>query len=249
MRWAVLLLILLAAPAHPEGPFDPFDAARIDELPGARIPLNAALVDQRGRPTSLRRLAAGRVLVLVPVLHECPNFCGVTLAGLASAITHQPLRPGRDFALVAFGLDPREDAKAAAADLSRLRLAYPVSATIGPAASLRAITEALGYRYAWDARMGQYAHVAAVAVLTPEGRLSGWLYGLAPRPADLKRVIEEAGREKSVSLGERLRLVCFHYDPVTGRYALAIDRLLKGAALATMLVVGISLLRLRRVHG
>lgn len=250
--WLRLLFIpLLCGHARAEEMFDPFGVARIDERPGTHIPLDVPLLDQRGQRTSLRRIAQGRVLLLAPVLHECPNFCGVTLAGLSDAIAAQSLSPGRDFALVAFGIDPRENVRKAARDVQQVQERHPITATatVAPEASIRAVTDALGYHFAWDERVGQYAHVAAIAVVTPEGRLSGWLYGLTPRPAAVTRAIVEARAERTIPLGERLRLLCFHYDPATGRYTPAIDRMLKAAALTTVLLLGAILFRLRKAHG
>lgn len=249
---SLLLMALLPGIAHGQTGFDPFGEARIDERPGALVPLDAPLLDEHGRPTSLRKIADGKPMLLAPVLHDCPNFCGVTLAGLTDAIAGQGLRPGKDFALVAFGLDPHEDPKAAAGDLSRMAARHaigPATATTGPADSIHAVTDALGYRYAWDARIKQFAHVAGVAVLTPEGRLSGWLYGISPRPEAVTRAVAAARVEQPAPIGERLRLLCFHYDPATGRYTPAIDLFLKGAAFATVATVVVLLLRLRKSHG
>lgn len=254
-RIALLLLALfVAAPASAQEPFDPFGVARIDERPGARIPLDLAFTDARGRPTTLRAIGEGKPILLAPVLHDCPNFCGVTLAGLAQAVAAQPLRPGRDFAVVAFGIDPDETADAAADDLARLRATSAgatmrsAEALVGGRQAIRRVTDVLGYRYAWDDRIGQYAHVAAVAVLTPDGRLSSWLYGLAPDPQVLTRAIATARAGRTGSWVEQLLLLCYHYDPATGRYTPAIENILRLAAAATLLALALLVLRLRKRH-
>ncbi|TCM14376.1 protein SCO1/2 [Novosphingobium sp. PhB165] len=251
----MVLALLLAAPAAagPAGEpgFDPFGMARIDERPGAVVPMDAPFRNADGKITNLRELGNGKPVLLIPVLHNCPNICGVTLAGVADAIAGQPLRPGRDFALVAFGIDPRETPKDAATNLSRLndRLGAskigPVFALTGTNSTIHDVTGALGYRYAWDQRIGQYAHVAATAVLTPEGQLSGWLYGLAPRPADLHQAIVDARQDKEARWGDRLLLLCFHYDPVTGRYTASIEKILRLAAAMTVIAIGTLIWRLR----
>ena len=205
-------LLLLAPALLAAAPFDPFDEARIVDRPGAQVPLDARFTDQDGRATTLRRVAAGRPILLAPVLHDCPNICGVTLAGLSDAIAGQASRPGRDVALVAFGIDPAETAADAAADLERLERRRPLEATalVGDAAAVRAVTDALGYRYAYDPRIGQYAHLAATAVLTPDGRLVRWLNGIAPEPAALASAIADARQEKTGGLGDAIALLCFH---------------------------------------
>ena len=245
-------LLLVSGPAAAQTGFDPFRQARIDVRPGAQVPLAAPLVDARGERTTLRQLAAGRPVLLAPVLHECPNMCDVTLAGLARAVAAQRLRPGADFTVVAFGIDPQEGPQAAADDLSRLRQHAParavdaMRAVVGAPGSVRAVTDALGYHYAWDPRIGQYAHAAAVAVLTPDGRLSSWLYGVTPLPGDVQRALEQARAGAEGSWTDQLLLLCYHYDPASGRYTLAITKLLKLAALLTVAALAVLILHLRR---
>lgn len=236
--------------------FDPFREAGIDQRPGAAIPLDLVFRDAQGAETSLRRLGGGKPILLAPVLHHCPNICGVTLSGLAQAVRAQHYRPGLDFAVVAFGIDPREDPPAAADSLATLARAVPQaagegwSALTGEKAAIEAVTAALGYRYGWDARIGQYAHLAAVAVLTPEGRLARWLYGLQPDPTDLALALTEAGKGSIARWGDRLLLLCYHYDPATGRYGSLVAWMLRLAGGVTVVFgagfIGLALLRERR---
>lgn len=255
--WAALVpgLLALAVPAGAaslSGPFDPFGAARIEERRGARIPLDARLHDQSGRAADLRGIAAGRAIVLTPVLHECPNICGVTLAGIADAATgQQRFAPGRDFVVVAFGIDPAETPADAAADLERLRAQRPGGglhpvATVGAERQVRAVTDALGYHYAFDPRIGQYAHAAATAVLTPDGRLVRWLYGLDPDPAALADAVADARAGRTGGFVRQLILLCYHYDPQTGTYSLLIERVVRAAGIVTVLVIAGLILWLRR---
>jgi protein SCO1/2 len=111
---------------------------------------------------------------------------------------------------------------------------------------VRAVTGAIGYRYAYDPQAGQYAHVAAVAVLTSDGRLSRWFGGMAPQPNEVEQALVDATRERTPGLGETIALLCFHYDPLTGRYSLAIERLVKAAAVLSVIVLAFLVWRLRR---
>ncbi|VWX47352.1 SCO family protein [Novosphingobium sp. 9U] len=244
-RLTPLLLALTAA-----APFDPFGAARIDEKPGAAIPLDGAFQDAEGHSTSLRRIAGGKVLVVVPVLHDCPNLCGVTLAGVANAIAAQHrFAARRDFTVVAFGIDPKELPSDAAADLARLRAQrsdLTPAATVGSQASIRQVTDALGYHYAYDPRIGQYAHAAASAVLTPDGRLVRWIYGLNPDPGDLTAAIADAQAGRTGGLLQQLILLCYHYDPQTGAHTLTIERVVQAAGLVTVLLLGGLIVMLRQ---
>jgi protein SCO1 len=228
---AFLFLMLLAV--GPASAFDAFSVAGIDQRPGARVPLDLTFRDERGAPVTLRTLGQGKPVLLAPVLHNCPNICGVTLSGLIEAVRAQSFAAGRDFVIVAFGIDPREGQAEAAKSLSDLRRVFSklpangIHALTGDASSIRTVTDALGYRYGWDARIGQYAHIALVAVLTPDGRLSRWLYGIAPTPTDLRLALTEAGQGKLGTWGDQLLLLCYHYDPETGRYDSLIWRLLQ----------------------
>jgi len=257
MRALSLLLglwALAATPAWAAGPFDPYNLARVMPPEDARAPMNLVFRDQDGRSVTLAGLARGRPLVLAPVQHGCRTLCGLTLQGLAAAVAGQSFRPGRDFTLVAFGIDPREPPAAAVVSLRRLGGDEDgVAALVGDARSVAAVTGSLGYRYAWDPASLQYAHVAGAAVLEPDGRLARWIMGVAPSPADLHEAIDAARRGVGGGIVEQIRLLCFHYDPSTGRYSLAAWRLAQGASAACALAlasgVGLAVWRGRRRRG
>jgi protein SCO1/2 len=251
---AILMALMAVAPAVA---FDPFAQAGIDPRPGAQLPIDGRFRDEAGAVATLRGLGDGKPIVLVPVLHNCPNICGVTLGGLMSAIAAQPYRPGKDFVVVGFGIDPAEGPADAAKTVRNLDQRTPdragIHALTGDAAAIRQVTDALGYRYAYDPGIGQYAHVAATAVLTPDGRLARWLYGVAPDPTDLRLALTEAGQGTIGSFGDQLLLLCYHYDPSTGRYGSVIWLVLRIAGGATVLgfggFIGLALLRERRRRG
>jgi protein SCO1/2 len=197
--------------------------------------------------TTLRRIAGGKPLLITPVQHECPNICGVTLAGITSAIDGQTkYRPGRDFAIVALGIDSREGPAQARDDLQRLAgqradaTWQPVALT-GSAPAIHAVTDALGYRYAWSDQLRQYAHLSGTAVLTPDGKLSSWLYGLSPTPAQLDAALAQASSGRSGGVMQQLLLLCFHYDPQSGRYSLAITEALRLAGIATVVLIALAI--------
>jgi protein SCO1/2 len=250
-RLLVCLLVGLFAVGAVD-PNDPFKAATIIEHPGAPIPLDAPLTTSAGEPTTLRRIAGGKPLLIVPVQHRCPNICGVTLAGIAAAIDGQArYRPGRDFVVVAFGIDPREGPAAARADLARLARQRPGAhwrpvAVTGAQPAIRRVTDALGYRYAWSPALRQYAHMSATAVLTTDGRMSSWLYGLAPTSAEFGQALARARAGRTGGIMRQVLLLCFHYDPRTGRWSLAVIRALRIAGTVTALGIGLALVMLSR---
>ncbi len=240
-----LALSLVAAALIAAGPFDPFNEASIDDRPGAQVPMDLLVIAADGSRTTLRRIAAGKPLLLAPVLHDCPNICGVTLASLADALAAQPRETDREVAVVAFGIDPQETVADAAADrLRNSRLAGTF--VVGNAPQVHAVTDALGYRYAYDPRIRQYAHVAAIAVLTPDGRLVRWLNGIAPDPAVLGRAVADARAGRTGVFARAIGLLCYHYDPETGRYSLAIGRIIRAAALLTALALAVAIFLLSR---
>jgi len=240
-----LALSLAAAALIAAEPFDPFNEASIDDRPGAQVPMDLPVIAADGSRTTLRRIADGKPVLLAPVLHDCPNICGVTLAGLADALAAQPRETDRKVAVVAFGIDPQETVADAAADRlrnSRLTATF----VVGNPPQVHAVTDALGYRYAYDPRIRQYAHVAAIAVLTPEGRLVRWLNGIAPDPAVLGRAVADARVGRTGVFARAIGLLCYHYDPETGRYSLAIGRMIRTAALLTALALAVAIFLLSR---
>lgn len=256
-RFLLLLCLPLLAVLAPvcAMAFNPFEAARIDQKPDAGLPLDNEFVTEDGARQSLKSLAAGRPMLLVPVLHRCPNICGVTLSGLIEAVNAQSFKPGRDFAMVAMSIDPKETTADAVASLEELRRRFPalarnIHAVTGSARAIAAMTDALGYRYAWDQDIGQYAHIAATAVVTPEGHLSRWLYGLSPSPEDLKLALTEAGKGRIGTWTDQILLLCYHYDPTTGQYSPIIWDALRigGAATAVSLAgfLGLAIVRERK---
>ena len=246
------LLAILALATGAVDPNDPFKAAAIVERPGAPIPLDQPFVSAAGKPVTLRQLAAGKSLLITPVQHECPNICGVTLAGIAGAIDGQTkFAPGRDFAIVALGIDPREGPAQARDDLRRLagqrpNAAWQPVALTGGDKAIRAVTDALGYRYAWSDQLHQYAHLSGTAVLTADGKLSSWLYGLAPTSAQFDAALAQASAGRSGGVMQQILLLCFHYDPSTGRYSLAITKALRLAGIATVVLIGLGIAFLSR---
>jgi protein SCO1/2 len=252
-----ILLACLAPLLTAAAPFDPFSRATIDSKPGIQVPFDTPFTDESGDATTLRALAGGRPVVLAPVLHNCPNICGVTLAGLSDAVAHQPRSP--DFTVIAFSIDPREkpvDAARSVEALGRRAGQAPrrsFHALTGGSGEIAAVTGALGYHYAYDPEIGQYAHAAAVAVLTPDGRLVQWLYGLSPDPVELGSAVAAAQAGRIGNIAQQIILLCYHYDPKTGRYTLLVDRVLQiiGSACAVTLAgfVLLALQRERRVRG
>ncbi|EKV31785.1 SCO1/SenC family protein [Caenispirillum salinarum AK4] len=259
---ALLVLIAAAAPALPASagvPFDPFGSVAVDTPEDARVPGGARFTDRTGAPVDLAEVVAGDVpVVLAPVYYDCPNICTVSTASLVQSLSLlTALEPGTDYRVVFFSFDPREGpgkAREALAGLKERRFDYPgldqARFLSGPPESIEAVTRALGYRYAWDEEIQQYSHANAFAVLTPDGRVSRWINAISVEPTDLRLAIVEAGNGAVGDVSDFLLMLCYQYDPTTGKYGPIIDVSMKAAAGITLAVlfgfIGLALWREHR---
>jgi protein SCO1/2 len=225
-----------------------------DQNLDAMVPLDTALIDEAGRAVRLGDYFGRRPVVLVFAYYECPMLCGLVISGLAQALRVLSIEPGTDFEVVVVSIDPRDTPATAAAKKTDFltRYAHASAAgsthflTAGPGAIDR-LTAAAGFRYAWDEPTQQFAHPSGVIVLTPEGRLARYLFGIEYSPRDLRLAIVEASAGQIGTAVDALLLYCYHYDPLTGRYGLVIMRALRIAGAATVLaLVAFIALMLRR---
>jgi protein SCO1/2 len=235
-RALLLLLGIVAAPAahaHSSLP-----AAALQDLafvphPGARLPLDAALRDEHGRAVRLGDFFAGKPVLLVFDYFRCETLCGTVLEQLGGALGALDLEPGADYALVAVSIDPRETPDDAAR-MKREHLAQgPLAAhsaglhfLVGTAPEVRRIADAAGFPYRYDAAIDQYAHPAGFIIAAPTGTIARYILGIAYRPLDLRLGLVEASRGTIAAPVAHALLLCYGYDPATGRYNLAVHRLL-----------------------
>ena len=216
-----------------------------DQNIGDRLPLDAQVVDEDGAVARIGRYFGARPVVLVFAYYSCPMLCSQVVNGLASAVDVLSLQPGRDFDVVVVSFDPR-DTPAAAAEkkaryLERFSNAQARAAShflTAPQASIDRLTKAAGFRYVWDKETQQFAHPTGVIVLTPDGRMARYLFGIEYGPRDLRFALVEASAGKVGTIADTLLLYCYHYDPMTGRYGLVIMRTLRIAGASTALALG-----------
>jgi protein SCO1/2 len=176
--------------------------------------------------------------------YDCPMLCTMVINGLSSALGVMNLNPGRDFEIVTVSFNPRDTPASATAKkavyLERYR--RPGAAEgwhflTGEQPQIDRLTKAAGFRYAWDEQTKQYAHPTGVIVVTQDGRLSKYLFGIEYGPRDLRLGIVEASEGKVGTPVDALLLYCYHYDPMTGRYGLAIMRAVRMAGAVTVLAL------------
>lgn len=252
------VLLLSAPPAQADEPLPaPLAEVGVDERLGNQVPLDAEFVDQRGRRVRLADLVQkGKPTVLTLVYYECPMLCNLVLSGLVSAMKSAGLRPGDDYALITLSFNP-DESPADAAERQRgyvqaLAPAVPADFNAWPfltgqKSEIDKVAGALGFRYQYDASNKQYAHVAVIFVLSPEGKITRYLYGVQYRPRDLKMAVLEAAEGKVGSTIDRVLFHCYRYSPASRRYGLYLARFFQvGGALILLIVGGLLLASWRR---
>jgi protein SCO1/2 len=216
-----------------------------DQNLNAPVPLDTTFRDEAGRTVRLGGYFGKRPVVMVFAYYDCPMLCTLVINGLSSALNVLSLSPGTDFEIVTVSFDARDTPASAsakkAAYLDRYKRAGAAESwhfLTGDQASIDRLTRAAGFRYVWDQDTKQFAHPTGVIVLTPDGRLARYLFGIEYGPRDLRFAIVEASAGNIGSAVDSLLLYCYHYDPMTGRYGLAIMRAMRLAGAATVLALG-----------
>jgi protein SCO1/2 len=213
-----------------------------DQNLGGQVPLDLEFRDEDGRPVTLARYAGSRPVVLALVYYGCPMLCTQTLNSLASTIGVLSQEPGKDFEVVTVSFDPRETPELArakkAAYITRAgkpRIASGWHFLTGDQRAISALTRSVGFRYVWDDSAQQFAHPTGLVVLTRDGRVARYLFGIEYGPRDLRLAIVDAAAGRVSSPIQRVLLYCYHYDLATGRYSLIVMRVVQLAGLATIL--------------
>ncbi|HUP38593.1 MAG TPA: SCO family protein [Vicinamibacterales bacterium] len=209
------------------------------------LPLDVALVDEHGRPVTIGDYFGKRPVVLSFVYYGCPMLCLQSLSSLAATLGVLSENPGDDFEVVSVSIDPREtpalalEKKAHYVERSgKPSISRGWHYLTGTEANVLRLTKAAGFRYAWDETTKQYAHPAGIVIATPQGKVSRYLFGIDYGPRDLQLALLDASEEKISSPLKRALLYCYHYDIATGRYSLAIMRIVQVAGAATALSLG-----------
>jgi protein SCO1/2 len=215
-----------------------------DQNLNQQVPLDTELTDETGRVVRLGDYFGSKPVVLAFVYYECPMLCTQVLSAMTSSLNLLSLDAGKDFDIVAVSFDPRETPAQAAARkaITLERYDRPGAAAgwhflTGPKESIERLTRAAGFRYVWDEDTQQFAHPTGVIVLTPDGRLARYLFGIDYVPRDLRLALVEASNGTIGSPVDSLVLFCYHYDPMTGRYGFLVMRALRIAGAATVLAI------------
>jgi protein SCO1/2 len=208
------------------------------------VPLDTTFRDESGATVRLGDYFGRKPVVMVFAYYDCPMLCTQVINGLSSALGVMSLNPGKDFEIVTVSFNPRDTPATATAKkvvyLDRYRRPGANQGwhfLTGDQPQIDRLTQAAGFRYTWDAETKQYAHPSGVIVLTPDGRLAKYLFGIEYGPRDLRFAIVEASAGQVGTIADALLLYCYHYDPMTGRYGLVIMRAVRIAGAATVLAI------------
>jgi protein SCO1/2 len=245
---------LASTQTHVRAPPDLLQRVGFDQDLGAKVPMDGKFRDAHGKPVTLRGLAQGKPILLVPGYFHCVNLCGIVRAGVANAVKASGFVPGRQFNVVLVSIDPRDTPASALATKRNDAFAHPGGHVedwhylTGPETTSAALMRSIGFRYFYDSRNDQFDHAAGVVLLTPDGKVSQYLFGVKFPARTLRLGLVHASDDRIGNLVDQFLLLCCQYDASTGRYTLVIHRVMQGLGIATALLLAGFLLVLRRME-
>jgi protein SCO1/2 len=238
------LYLLLAISQALNGQYTPPVSKKgvgIDQKLNAPVPLELVFRDEANQPVALRTYFGDKPVVLALVYYSCPGLCTLTLSDMVHSLGQVDLKPSADYNVVIVSINPAEKPSLAAAKKASYGKLFPKPSfdagwhfLTGDQAAISKLASAVGFRYRWDEATHQFVHAAGIMVATPEGKLSRYFYGIQYSPTDVRLSLVEASAHKIGSAVDYVLLFCCPYDPMTGKYTVAIYSVLKLAAGATM---------------
>jgi protein SCO1/2 len=233
------------APKAADGRPEILREVAFDQKLGTTLDLGLVFRDEQGNPITLREASAGKPIILVPAYYECPMLCTIVLNGVVRMMRALPFDAGDKYTAITFSFDPNETAELAkkkqATYLDNYRRPNGEKGwrfLTADATTIRAVTGAIGFKYAWDVKSKEFAHASGIVVLTPGGRVSHYFYGVEFAPRDVRLALVEASEEKIGTFVDQLLLFCFHYDPATGRYSKVAMSAVRAGGVLTLLAIG-----------
>jgi len=222
------------------------DQVGLDQRLDQQVPLNLAFNDETGQAVQLQQYFGSKPVILMLVYYQCPMLCTQVLNGFTGAMNGiVRFNIGREFNVVTVSIDPRDTPQDAAAAKKRYLQRYRRAGAAegwhfltGKKDQIDALAQAVGFRYAWDPEIQQYAHASGIMLLTPAGRVAQYYYGIEYAPRDIQLGLIEASKGKIGSVVDQVLLYCYHYDPRQGKYGAAVFNILRLSALATVLALG-----------
>jgi protein SCO1 len=223
---------------------------RFDQKINAQVPLDAAFRDETGAPARLGDYFGKKPVVLVLGYYGCPMLCTLVLNGLVESMQDLKMDIGNQFDVLDVSISPSETPQLAAAKKREYLRHYgrPGAAAgwhflTGGEPAIRQLADSVGFRFAYDTAMKQYAHPSGFIVLTPQGKVSRYFFGVNFRSQELHDALKDASANRAGSPIRQLFLLCFHYSPVTGKYGALIIGCVRGIGIATLLALAVFVTR------
>ena len=225
----------------------------IDQKLNDSIPLDLTFRDESGQTVRLGQFFGSKPVILSLVYYNCPMLCTQVLNGMERSLKDVPMDIGKQFNVVTVSIDPTERPTLAAAKRALYTGLYGRPGATegwhfltGDELQIKQLANAVGFRYAYDPQSKQFAHASAIMILTAQGKISRYLYGIQYATRDLRLGLVEASEGKIGTPIDQILLFCYHYDATTGKYGLLVSRVLKAAGVFTILVIGIGIFLLAR---
>lgn len=225
-----------------QGPDALLDRVGISQRLGTQLPLELEFRTSTGERRTLDSLIGRRPVVFAFVYYECPMLCTMVLNGMLRMMNVLKFDVGREYDVITLSIDPRETEVLAAEKkkvyLDRYRRSGAVDNwhfLVGDEESITKLSSALGYDYAYDETTDQYAHGSAIMVITPDGKVSKYFYGIDYSPVDVRLALIEASEERIGSITDAILLSCFQYNPLDGKYSLVVMGVVRIAGILTVL--------------
>ena len=228
---------------------NPFANIGLDQLLNQQLPLTLSFRDETGKTVQLGDYFGEKPVILSFAYYDCPMLCTLVINGLIRTLRTLSFSAGTEFNIVTVSFNPKDTPPMAAIKRQTSLQSYSRKGAengwhflTGDEKTIQQLTQAVGFRYAYDENTQQYQHPTGIMILTPDGKLSRYFYGIEYAPRDVRLGLIEASAGKIGSPVDQVLLLCFHYDPTTGKYGLIITRALQLGGLATMLALGVFML-------
>lgn len=237
--------MIMSGPAATATP-PQLDGVTFKQRLNEQLPLDAPFKDEHGQDVTLGQYFGKKPVMLAFVYYSCPMLCMQVIHGVAGSLKAVPFVPGQDFDVVYVSFDPRDTPKDALAKKQAMLEDFHQEAhangwhflSTNDEATIKRVTSAVGFFYRWDDRSQQYAHVSGVLVVTPDGKLSRYFYGIEYSPKELRMALVESGKGTIGGAVDELLLYCYHYDPAAGRYGAVPMNIVRLGGAVTVLILG-----------
>lgn len=250
---AICLLLLSARVASAEIPDATLRKVTFEQKTGTRISGNLQFRDENGKTVKLADYLGRKPVILVPGYYHCPMLCTLVLNGVVEVMQDLRASAGKDFVVVNYSIDPAETPQLAAAKKATYLRQYGRADAsegwhflTGDEAAIRTLSDEIGFHYEYDPSIKQYAHPSGFVVLTPQGEIVRYFFGVNYSGRELDEALTAAASNRTIPPIRQLLLLCFHYNPITGKYGGLIINSVRACGIATLLAIGVVIVRAAR---